>query len=1812
MYDMRASKLTALVAVMVAALMIGSPAAMLGNDGMDPVGEAAAADESRDFIIGVVDMTVSTLNPNTYTMVAEAMIIFPLYSGLMQWDSKAEEIIGDLAKSWWVSPDGLTYEFELVDDAYWVEYDPDTDELTKGPQVTSEDVKWSIDTLAADDGSRLNSLWPDFDGVNIIESTWTNSSTHFGIRITQPFVPYQESLMGNPVFPKYIWEDVDFINFKNLNPVSSGAFYYKTDGLPDEGYARLARNPYWHGETAYGWQLHVDEFVMKRYDDVGTLWSAVNEGTAGTNDGVDAMLGVSPEQFYNTFGDLATPPDNMEGFHQSNGFVYEFNVNQMTDENRQLWGGSYSKGDNNQLLLDPSIKKAIAMCVDRNYIIDHHLLGYGTWTTTLEPIQNVMHHSYGQDGHDCILDEGAVPPATPDPFDPAAARDLLWDAGWRYSDDRLEPYEKDDPAFADVCPLYNAPYTNLDREVLEFGFDTLNTGGLWVPIANDIVEWCRQAGVQLNLALWSVSQLNSIWYAANYDIWLWDWVLSPLNEAVSAVMYLYSTDSIPADSDIYLSDPEIDELYYDALQEMDFETRKELCYDIQDLAYLNRGCQALAFRDDLYAFNKDCWENFGDLDNEYMLLPDIWPNWLCMNMNPVGNAAPTIGDIQVSPTEGEVGVSMDFLAVNVNDDTQDDSELEYRWIWGFGGESETEVGLGGMGASHTFTEDGNYTVTLVAKETATVGGYYDYLSSYKSVRVVVRDSSNSLPHDGVIDVSQEFPTAGEVVTFSGSAVDDEGDMLYYSWAFIDETGVTTSAPGQVVEHQFPDDGPYTVRLLVDDHHYGAVDRPYSLDDLMAVGPNHAPWITVPDYGEITVRTDNEFSIAAGDSDPRDGLVFTWDWGDDTMSVTTTLSANHEYGWRGEYTVTVYADDGTDLAGHNVSDSGNVYVVQEENNIPVITDFYADMDSVYLGQAITFYANASDGDGDPLTFTFEYGDTTTEEVEFAGTGPNDLVECVVEKTYSAAGEYAVYVSVTDGLSLDMSSPVSVTVLSNAAPVIEEFAPAPYWDTDVAMSFNVLADDNDGDTLTYTWDWDDGSAPEEIVGSGSATHTFAESGTYSVGVMVDDGKGLVDYASADVAVNSIPYISPPLSVRSVDEDVVNDYSVSAYDDDSDALTFLWDFGDGTTVLGSTATVSHTYADMGTYQYRVYVWDSFLQYRSTHNVTSYSTVYVGSASVDDPPVVDPIDDIYAVEGEDVTIWAYASDDGGVDELTYTWDFGDGSPQLVDADPPVTHAWASDGDYTLTVWVSDASGVPANTVFVEADVYIENDDPPVADAGGDRTVAEEVSVGFTGEDSYDDPGMEIAGYEWTVNDYDGAYKFYTMVFDYTFEIPGVYSVSLVVEDDIWQLSTPDVIGVTVTDETPPTVDAGDDQTVHNGTTVLFSGSGVDADGLDGELAFSWSFMYNGAPVTRTSESFSFLFGIMDVYTVTLKVTDEAGNYAEDQMTLTVTDTVDPVADAGPNQTVDEGDTVTFDGSLSYDADSSITYSWEFEYDGAPVTPLTGVAPTFVFDIAGVYIVTLTVEDEGGNTASDTVTITVEEVVIVNDPPVADAGDDASITTGTAHTFDGSGSSADVANYTWTFEYDGSSVVRYGAAPVYTFGLAGVYVVELNVTDAEGLYDTDTVTITVTEPAEENEPPVAVADADVTTITVGETVTFDGTGSSDADGTIVTYAWTFEYDGETETLTGATPEFTFDIAGEYVVTLTVTDSDGDTGTDTVTITVEADDTKSFLESYGLWIGLLVVVVIVVAVALMLMKRKGGKSPSSSDSGVDGVDSGQG
>ena len=182
-----------------------------------------------------------------------------------------------------------------------------------------------------------------------------------------------------------------------------------------------------------------------------------------------------------------------------------------------------------------------------------------------------------------------------------------------------------------------------------------------------------------------------------------------------------------------------------------------------------------------------------------------------------------------------------------------------------------------------------------------------------------------------------------------------------------------------------------------------------------------------------------------------------------------------------------------------------------------------------------------------------------------------------------------------------------------------------------------------------------------------------------------------------------------------------------------------------------------------------------------------------------------------------------------------------------------------------------------------------------------------------------------------------------------------------------------------PPTANAGADKSVtdsdNSGSeSVTLNGSlSSDADGTI--TAFSWS--ENGSEIaTGVTLSVNLSVG---VHTITLTVTDNRGGTATDTVTIEVTipPNVLPTANAGADQSVTDSnnsgsESVILNGSLSSDPDGTITsYSWS--KNGSEIA--IGAAPSVNLAV-GRHVLTLTVTDNRGGTATDRVTIEVSVII--------------------------------------------------------------------------------------------------------------------------------------------------------------------------------------------------------------------------------------------
>ena len=269
-----------------------------------------------------------------------------------------------------------------------------------------------------------------------------------------------------------------------------------------------------------------------------------------------------------------------------------------------------------------------------------------------------------------------------------------------------------------------------------------------------------------------------------------------------------------------------------------------------------------------------------------------------------------------------------------------------------------------------------------------------------------------------------------------------------------------------------------------------------------------------------------------------------------------------------------------------------------------------------------------------------------------------------------------------------------------------------------------------------------------------------------------------------------------------------------------------------------------------------------------------------------------------------------------------------------------------------------------------------------------------------------------------------------------------------------------------PPVADAGPDQEVpapsNMGADVTLDGTGsTDPDG--DPLAYSWTGPFGGA-LHGATPTLSFAPG---TYTLTLTVHDGRDGTDTDTVDITVLANMDPVADAGPDQTVtctvQQGDAeeclVQLDGSGSSDPDDdplSLTYSWDLML-GDGLRTATGVVTDMSVPAGTHNVISLTVDDGRGGTAFDTVDVGV--IVDVNHPPVGaphllEQILECSDPDGADVTLDASGfldPDSDQLTYFWVVEFE-ESVVHAATAVTSVVSLPlGAYQVTLTVDDGRG-----------------------------------------------------------------------------------------------------------------------------------------------------------------
>jgi PKD repeat protein len=626
--------------------------------------------------------------------------------------------------------------------------------------------------------------------------------------------------------------------------------------------------------------------------------------------------------------------------------------------------------------------------------------------------------------------------------------------------------------------------------------------------------------------------------------------------------------------------------------------------------------------------------------------------------------------------------------------------------------------------------------------------------------------------------------------------------------------------------------------------------------------------------------------------------------------------------------------------------------------------------------------------------------------------------------------------------------------------------------------------------YAWDFGDGGTAT----TQNPAHLYGAPGTYTVCVTITDstanGTCTGTFCDSVVVTNPPPTCNPRFFKFANN---ANPDSIRFFYFGSQATTYAWDFGDGTTSTLQNPT--HTYSGAGNFIACVTITDS------TSGGTCTGTWCDTVKIVIPPPVCTAHYVRNVVNGTDSIHFNY----NGNNAATYAWDFGDGTTSTLQ-NP--THMFPSTGNYTVCVTITNtnAGGTCTDTYCTTFHVTIH---PPVCNAHYIRSSFNDPdSIQFT----YN--GTAASTYAWDFG--DGTTS--TLVNPlHVFAQGGTYHVCVTI-------TTTNGAG-TCTDNycrninipiTPPTCTP---HFAHFPTSNLDSVSFV----YNGSSAatYAWNF---GDAGTSTAQNPSHVYATYGTYNVCVTITKTTNGGT---CSATWCDSVHilaavPVCDAHfQHVSLNNPDSVQF-FPLST---SAISYTWDFGDN----TSSTSATPWHEYAGGGIYTVCLTVTDStAGGTCSNTVCDTVN---IPYPAPVCD-GQFTYVVTNSPDSIEFTPVSTSAATYTWDFGDGGSSTQ---SLTPHTYATSGTYVVCLTVTNSTlgGTCSNtwcDTLHIVIPPP---------VCDA-----TFGNYSQFNNPDSVHVYANVTTqqsYTWDF---GDGTIVTSQSDDWhLYTAPGDYIACLTVTDS---------------------------------------------------------------------
>ncbi|MEU6883545.1 ABC transporter substrate-binding protein [Streptomyces sp. NPDC046712] len=485
-----------------------------------------------------VSQSVDSLSPFLAQKLVSTSLHRLAYEYLTNYDAKDAKPIPGLATEWKSSPDKLTWTYTIRKDSKW----------SDGKPATAEDAAWTFNKMMTDE----NAATANGSFTSNFKTVTAPDPQTLVIELKKPQATM--TALDVPIVPKHVWEKVgDFSKFNNDQqfPIVGNGPFVITDFKVDQ-YIKLKPNKnFWRGAPKF------DELVFKYYKDGDAAVAALQKGE------VSFVPNLTPAQ--------AAALKSVKNIKVNDAPGRRFFALATNPGAKAKDGKTFGNG--HPALLDPAVRKALFLAVDRTTIVDKVFQGHA------------------------VEGEGYIPPRFDSYFwkpnaqqklayDPAKAEQLLDQAGYRKNGEGKRVGKDGKP---------------LDFRILCHATDPNDKA-----IGKYLQEWWGKLGIGLKVEC--LDNVGDPWTKGDYDLAFDGWSVNPDPDYVLSIHTCGTLPATPKDTgatDNFICDQQFDALYAQQAVEYDAAKRADLVKQMQSRLYDTGYMNIMAYPNALEAYRTD-------------------------------------------------------------------------------------------------------------------------------------------------------------------------------------------------------------------------------------------------------------------------------------------------------------------------------------------------------------------------------------------------------------------------------------------------------------------------------------------------------------------------------------------------------------------------------------------------------------------------------------------------------------------------------------------------------------------------------------------------------------------------------------------------------------------------------------------------------------------------------------------------------------------------------------------------------------------------------------------------------------------------------------------------------------------------------------------------------------------------------------------------------------------------------------------------------------------------------------------------------